>query len=150
MRSQHNMDRSSLSFESWWPRRALRRMISARRAVRVRDRLFTLPERTAHSYGNMNSWGHSPHAPECPQLFKLSYLMHVLSGSVNNLRACDSHARRPTTTIWARGETVSFRNPSEDLPILCWDLEALPTHHLPWAGFGFRQPHWPMVNARFY
>ena len=33
-------------------------------------------------------------------------------------------------------------NPSDDLSILCWDLEALPTHHLPWAGFGLRQPHW--------
>ena len=68
--------------------------------------------------------------------------LSMLSGSVNNLRMCDSHARRPTTTIWARGETESFGNPSDDLPILCWDLEALPTHHLPWAGFGLRQPHW--------
>ena len=120
------------------------------RAVCVRDRLFTLPERTAHSYGNMNSWGHSPYAPECPQLFKLSYLMPVISGSVNNLRMCDSHARRPTTTIWARGEIESFGNPSDDLPILCWDLEALPTHHLPWARFGLRQPHWLILKARFH
>ena len=32
--------------------------------------------------------------------------------------------------------------PIDDLSILCWDLKALPTHHLPWAGFGLRQPQW--------
>ena len=40
-------------------------------------------------------------------------------------------------------------NLSDDLSILCWYLEALPTHHLPWAGFGLGQPHWPMVDAHF-
>ena len=32
--------------------------------------------------------------------------------------------------------------PIDDLSILCWDLKAQPNHHLPWAGFGLRQPHW--------
>ena len=41
-------------------------------------------------------------------------------------------------------------NPSDDISILCWDLEALPTHHLPWAGFGFRQSHWLIMKARFH
>ena len=54
LRSQHYMDRSSLGFESWWPRRALRRMISARRVVRMRDRFCTLPERTGHSHAKTN------------------------------------------------------------------------------------------------
>ena len=40
--------------------------------------------------------------------------------------------------------------PIHDLSILCWDLKALPTHHLPWAGFGLRQPHWLILNARFH
>ena len=40
-------------------------------------------------------------------------------------------------------------NPSDDLSILCWGLEALPTHHLPWAGFGLRQPHWLIQQSMF-
>ena len=31
--------------------------------------------------------------------------------------------------------------------MLCWDLKALPTHHLPWAGFGLRQPHWLILKC---
>ena len=58
------------------------------------------------------------------------------------------------TPIGARGETANSKNQVMTYPdtVLCWDLvlEALPTHRLPWAGFGLRQPHWPMVSARFY
>ena len=79
-----------------------------------------------------------------------------------------SHSYRPGAQEVAQGCVRAFVNPtaddlkigprrdrklgdpSDDLPILCWDLEALPTHHLPWAGFGLGQPHWPMVDARFY
>ena len=32
--------------------------------------------------------------------------------------------------------------PIHDLSILCWYLKALPTHHLPWAGFGLGQLPW--------
>ena len=40
--------------------------------------------------------------------------------------------------------------PIHDLSILCWDLKALSTYHLPWAGFGLRQAHWLILNARFH
>ena len=43
-----------------------------------------------------------------------------------------------------------LQNPSDDLPRLCWDLKALPTHHLPWAEFNLGHPHWLILNARFY
>ena len=36
--------------------------------------------------------------------------------------------------------------PIHDLSILCWDLKALPTHHLPWAGFGLRQSHCSLAH----
>ena len=43
-----------------------------------------------------------------------------------------------------------LQNPDNDLPILCWDLKALPTHHLPWAGFSLGQSHWLILKARFH
>ena len=42
---------------------------------------------------------------------------------------------------------VDLSKPIHDLSILCWDLKALPTHHLPFAGFGFRQPHWLILKC---
>ena len=56
------MDMSSLGFESWWPRRVLRRMISGRRAVCVRDDCVQLPARTGNSYAIKDD-SRTPHMP---------------------------------------------------------------------------------------
>ena len=67
-------------------------------------------------------------------------------------RAKDAYARFSSSTAddhdSGSRRDRKLGNPSDDLPILCWDLEALPTHHLPWAGFGLRRPHWLILNAR--
>ena len=39
------------------------------------------------------------------------------------------------------------RNLSGNLCMFCYDLRALPTHHLPWAGVGSGRPHWLILKA---
>ena len=54
----------------------------------------------------------------------------------------------------ARGPRVSRQGPTYREIKSLWpttpNAKALPTHHLPWAGFSLGQPHWLILNARFY
>ena len=85
----------------------------------------------------------------CRQLFRSSQLCPVLSRSVHNLSRTRTARRAPIAhRSPRRGHQLSKL--SDDLSMLCGDPKVLPTNHLPWAGFGLRQPHCPTVNVRFY
>ena len=78
---------------------------------------------------------------ECRQLFRSSQLCPVLSRSVHNPSRTHTARRAPIARrSTRRGHQLS--KPSDDLSMLCLDLKALPTRHLPWAGLGLGQPHW--------
>ena len=75
-------------------------------------------------------------------------------GVVNSTSDCQVH--RPATSIGSE-PAVPDRQLSKSID----DLRAyynvgiskhLPAHHdhLPWAGFGLKQPHWLILNARFH
>ena len=40
-----------------------------------------------------------------------------------------------------------LRNLSGNLCMFCYDLRALPAHHLQWAGVGSGRPHWLILKA---
>ena len=94
----------------------------------------------------------SPHAETCCACGDLVFIAWLSPDLAVN-------APRPSRTRSTRRAPIARRStrrghqlpkPSDDLSMLCLDLKALPTHHLPWAGFGLGQPHWPMVSAHFY